>query len=111
MSEDAGRFVAELDGRVQGYLQEIRDRAAATKRDLESGVLSLRSQAEPSAQAAPSFDDLGSAPEGGLDDFAAFSEPSNGAHPLDAPIFGESDSFLSDDLDFSIDLDDQHPPA
>lgn len=109
MSDDAGRFVTEIDDRVAGYLREIRDRAAATKRDLDAGVLALAAKAEP--QAAPSFGDLAPPPEPGLDDLDVFAEPANGAHPLDAPIFGESDSFLTDDLDFSIDLDDQHPPA
>lgn len=118
MSNDATTFVAEIDGRVADYLQEIRERADAAKADLESGTLSLRAKAEPGAAPrndAPDWGDAGSSggPDessaGDLDQFDNLAQPSNGSHPLDAPIFGDNDSFLSDDLDFSIDLDDSLP--
>ncbi|HXF35153.1 MAG TPA: hypothetical protein VN603_11335 [Candidatus Acidoferrales bacterium] len=118
MSGDASAFVAEIDGRISGYVQEIRDRAAAVKADLESGVSSLRSKAQPGAEAvsAPPAEDgvwesngAAAEPEGDLTPFEEFAEPTNGSHPLDAPIFGDTDSFLSDDLDFTIDLDDNLP--
>lgn len=122
MSDDAGRFATEIDDRIEGYLQEVRDRAAAAKRDIDAGVLALVAKAAPPAPQPPPppapkpaspgaspFDDLVPAPDPALGDLDIFAEPANGAHPLDAPIFGESDSFLTDDLDFSIDLDNQHP--
>jgi hypothetical protein len=106
---DAAAFVAEIDERVEGFRGEIRKRAAAAKADLAAGVMDLRSQAGPRAPAGgspaayeePSFEDL--------DAFPGLAEPSNGSHPLDAPIFSDPDSFLSDDLDFSIDLDETLP--
>lgn len=117
MSGDASAFVAEIDGRISGYLQEIRDRASAVKADLESGVSSLRSKAQPGREAPPAQNgsagwesDGTTADSGGdLTQFEEFAEPTNGSHPLDAPIFGDADSFLSDDLDFSIDLDENLP--
>lgn len=117
MSGDASAFVAEIDGRIAGYVQEIRDRASAVKADLESGVSTLRSKAHPAGQAPPALngsadwesDGTAAEPDGDLTQFQEFAGPTNGSHPLDAPIFGDTDSFLSDDLDFSIDLDEKLP--
>ncbi|HXP92158.1 MAG TPA: hypothetical protein VN905_01690 [Candidatus Binatia bacterium] len=124
-SNDPSAFVVEIDGRVSGYLAEIRERADAAKADLESGVLSMRSKAQPGGQPAAQGGEFGSQDGQGSSDVtaeASFEELTaledlpqlhNGSHPLDAPIFGDaasdSDSFLSDDLDFSIDLDENLP--
>ncbi len=121
MSSDATAFLAEIDGRVSGYLQEIRERAASVKADLEAGTLRASGGAPSARSVPPPADDAWAEPEpqaqapaddgfgAEADRFDTLSEPTNGSHPLDAPIFGDTDSFLSDDLDFSIDLDDSLP--
>ncbi len=115
-SNDPSAFVVEIDGRVSGYLTEIREHADAAKAALESGVLSLRSKAQPGGEPAEQGGEFASGggevtAEASFEELTAFEEPSNGSHPLDAPIFADSDSdsFLSDDLDFSIDLDEKSP--
>jgi hypothetical protein len=108
MNADNAAILGEIDARVSEHLQEIRERAAAVQADLASGVLALRGKAEPSV----AFGDLDAGEPAALDDLDQLGESvgGNGAHPLDAPIFGEGDPFMNDDLDFSIDLDDK-PPA
>jgi hypothetical protein len=117
-NNDAAAFVSEIDDRIAGFVAEIREQAEAAKADLASGVLSLRSQAGAEAAAHTAFEPEADQGFGDVSTEASFEEltalegleePSNGAHPLDAPIFGDSDSFLSDDLDFSIDLDENLP--
>ena len=124
-SNDPSAFVVEIDGRISGYLAEIRERAAAAKADLESGVLRLRSKAQPGGEPAAQGGEFASdggqgfgavTAEASFEELTALedlAEPNNGSHPLDAPIFADSDSdsdsFLSDDLDFSIDLDENLP--
>ena len=120
MNHDAAAFVTEIDGRVEGYRKEIRDRAAQAKAGIESGVFNLRTKAAPAAP-PPNWNEPAEpfaaeeAVQGAdeLIDFEQLEEPgSNGVHPLDAPIFGDTDSFLNnDDLDFSIDLDDNSLPS
>jgi hypothetical protein len=122
MNSDGTAFLAEIDARIEAHLQDIRDQAEGIKADLASGVLALRAKAEPTGDPLGLDDDDGSMLTAGMiPDLPGEDAPvdlgqfggaadGNGAHPLDAPIFGESDSFLNDDLDFSIDLDDK-PPA
>ena len=118
-NSDAAAFVAEIDDRIAGFAAEIRQQAEAAKADLASGVLTLRSTAGADTFEPAAFDTGADQSFGDASAEASFEElsslegleeqPSNGAHPLDAPIFGDSDSFLSDDLDFSIDLDENLP--